>query len=230
MYFLTRVTFGACLVPCITAFYPYVESGLAETATPSEPSSLEQRGVEQDSVLRMSIKRTPVKRDNRYNIIGAALPARTSSLGVDQDGTDFSYFSTFTFGTSKKSYHMLLDSGAGSTWVYGTGCTSDACKAHNALGTAESTSLNVSNWRTLCLSPHVGYHACELVLVLTGTLLGFLNSIRYHLRYWKCERRPGDGHLTVLVVQRSSHLWTDVQCFLGIHQLSYGWHTRSRTC
>jgi len=144
MLFTTRVTLVACVVPCIAAFYPYVESESANPATTPLVGFLGQRQTGQDGSLRISIKRTPVRRDNHYNIVGANVPAQSNSLGVDQDGTDYSYFSTFTFGTSKKTFHMLLDSGAGSSWVYGTSCTSDACKAHTALGASDSSSLKVS--------------------------------------------------------------------------------------
>lgn len=40
---------------------------------------------------------------------------------------------------------MLMDTGADSTWVMTSGCTSDACTKHNTFGSSDSTSLQVSN-------------------------------------------------------------------------------------
>lgn len=102
-------------------------------------------------MLRMPIRRTLVKRDNRFNVISATPPSQTDSTGVHQDGSDFSYFSNFRFGTSEEDYNMLIDSGASNTWVMSSECSTEACGAHDLFGSEESTSLTVSGRFTLML-------------------------------------------------------------------------------
>jgi len=79
------------------------------------------------------------KRANTYSIMSAATPSQTNSAGIDQDGTDFSYFAQVYLGTKSTPYNMLLDSGAGQTWVMGSTCTSGPCKLHNTFGPSDST-------------------------------------------------------------------------------------------
>ncbi|KAG6994038.1 hypothetical protein G7Y79_00048g084340 [Physcia stellaris] len=87
---------------------------------------------------------TPVKRDNEYDIITAAQPSQANSIAVDEDGTDFSYFSALSFGSAGKTMYMLIDTGAANTWVMGANCTSDACERHNTLGEQDSKTLEAT--------------------------------------------------------------------------------------
>lgn len=66
-------------------------------------------------------------------------------MTVSQDGSDYSYYSTFAFGSSGKKLTLLFDSGSPRTWVFGGDCTSAACKAHNELTKADSTTLQVTD-------------------------------------------------------------------------------------
>ncbi|KAK3321035.1 aspartic peptidase domain-containing protein [Cercophora scortea] len=86
-----------------------------------------------------------VARDNTYSVVTPAAPTGTShAVGVFQDGTDFSYFVQVKFGSSKKPFYMLLDSGAGNTWVMGSTCQSTACEMHSTFGPADSKTLKTS--------------------------------------------------------------------------------------
>ncbi|KAH0556026.1 hypothetical protein GP486_006031, partial [Trichoglossum hirsutum] len=87
---------------------------------------------------------TPVKRSNNYPIVTAAQPTFTNSMAVDQDGTDFSYFSIMKFGPRGKDIYMLIDTGSASTWVMSDTCTSAVCKMHNTFGKSDSDTLNIS--------------------------------------------------------------------------------------
>lgn len=80
-----------------------------------------------------------VGRDNKYTVDTAATPSGTNSAGIDQDGTDFSYFVEASLGSSGKSLYMLCDTGAGTTWVMGSNCNSNACKMHTTWGPSDST-------------------------------------------------------------------------------------------
>ncbi|KAF1814508.1 acid protease [Eremomyces bilateralis CBS 781.70] len=129
------------LIPYATAFYPYAEPG-------SEPPS-HRRGIisvpKGDIVnLRIPIHRVVSPRANQYNIISAAEPSTKNSIGIDQDGTDFSYMAKFQFGSSPDVYHLLVDSGASNTWVMSAACTNQACNSHNTYGPQKSSSLTVT--------------------------------------------------------------------------------------
>lgn len=119
MHHLFWVTAAALLFASVSAFYPYNQ--------------------------RVPIKRVFIRRDSKYNVVTAAKPSQSDSAGVNQDGTDYTYFSSFTFGDGKQSFNMLVDSGASNTWVMGSDCKSDVCNAHNTFGTDDSSSLKVSD-------------------------------------------------------------------------------------
>ncbi|KAM5348665.1 hypothetical protein ACJ41O_008489 [Fusarium nematophilum] len=81
------------------------------------------------------------KRDNEYDVMEASEPSGDYSEGVYQDGTDYSYFVEVEIGSEKKPMYMLIDTGAGSSWVMGSACTSKACYMHNTFGPDDSSSL-----------------------------------------------------------------------------------------
>lgn len=87
---------------------------------------------------------TLLKRDNKYDVMEATESTKEHTQGVDQDGTDYSYFIEVEIGSEKKTMYMLIDTGAGSSWVMGTSCTSKACEMHNTFGEGDSDSLEVS--------------------------------------------------------------------------------------
>ena len=84
---------------------------------------------------------TPIQRDNEYDIVTAAQPSQTNSIAVDEDGTDFSYFTAIRFGSSRKLMYMLIDTGAANTWIMGANCTSETCEKHNTFGDKDSDTL-----------------------------------------------------------------------------------------
>ncbi|PTD07225.1 putative aspartic-type endopeptidase CTSD [Fusarium culmorum] len=81
------------------------------------------------------------KRENEYNVMEAAKSTKKHTQGVNQDGTDYSYFIEVGVGSEKKPMYMLIDTGAGSSWVMGTSCTSKACTMHNTFGADDSDTL-----------------------------------------------------------------------------------------
>ncbi|PTB37298.1 hypothetical protein M441DRAFT_30464 [Trichoderma asperellum CBS 433.97] len=85
------------------------------------------------------------KRDNKFNIMQAVDPNEPDTAGLDQDGTDYSYFVQAELGSQKKKMYMLLDTGAGSSWVMGTDCTSQACTLHDSFGPSDSSTLKTSS-------------------------------------------------------------------------------------
>lgn len=70
--------------------------------------------------------------------------SQPNAMPINQDGSDFSYFSTMKFGSKGQSMYMLIDTGSANTWVMGQDCTSKACSIHNLFGAADSTTLATS--------------------------------------------------------------------------------------
>lgn len=87
----------------------------------------------------------PVKRANNFAVVTAATPTASDAVGIYQDGTDFSYFIKTEFGSADTPLLMLLDTGAGTTWVMGSNCQSSACTMHNSFGAADSKTLQTSS-------------------------------------------------------------------------------------
>ncbi|KAK8133937.1 hypothetical protein PG984_005949 [Apiospora sp. TS-2023a] len=113
-----------------------VISRVAQDLTRKYGSSLPSRTAASDHAIE--------GRENNYHIVKANPPEKSKSAGVDQDGTDYSYFVEAQFGSDKSLMYMLLDTGASSSWVMGSGCTSDACTMHNTFKSDGSTSLKDS--------------------------------------------------------------------------------------
>lgn len=95
-------------------------------------SEVPARSVSKDSVSVLQ------DRDNTYSVSNAVEPTVDNAAGIDQDGTDYSYFTKAQFGSEGKQMYMLVDTGASTTWVMGSGCTSPACTKHNTFGPNDS--------------------------------------------------------------------------------------------
>ena len=76
--------------------------------------------------------------ENKFKVVPAAAPTVPNAVGVAQDGTDFSYFVQVGFGSAAKPLYLLLDTGAGTTWVMGSSCKSTACTMHSSYGPEDS--------------------------------------------------------------------------------------------
>ncbi|KAK1966052.1 eukaryotic aspartyl protease [Colletotrichum sublineola] len=78
------------------------------------------------------------KRETVYRIVKAADTKLENAASVAQDGTDFSYFAQVKLGNNKKPLWMLMDTGAGTSWVMGSSCKSTACEKHGSFGPPDS--------------------------------------------------------------------------------------------
>lgn len=161
----------ATLAQLSSAFYPYIQeldaySSILSTRDSSQhrrspsplrsstttetngvsnasPQSIHQPRYTDNGAMRISLQRRPAKRQNKFNILAADTPKQSNSAGVNQDGTDFSYFASFKIGTSSKTFYLLLDSAASNTWVMDSDCTTSACGIHTTFGQSDSSSLKV---------------------------------------------------------------------------------------
>lgn len=71
----------------------------------------------------------------------ASKPSQSMAAGIDQDGTDYSYFVKAGLGSKSKQLYLLLDTGAGSSWVMGSDCSDKPCTMHNTFGKDDSSTL-----------------------------------------------------------------------------------------
>lgn len=79
-----------------------------------------------------------IGRENKYAVVEPATPTASNSAGIYHDGSDYSYFIQAKIGASQTPLYMLLDSGAGTTWVMGSTCESAPCKKHDTFAVKDS--------------------------------------------------------------------------------------------
>lgn len=84
------------------------------------------------------------KRDNSFSVMTAATPSATNAVGLNQDGSDISYFIEAKIGSGEDPLYMLCDTGAGATWIMGADCTSTACNEHTTWDASGSTSYSAT--------------------------------------------------------------------------------------
>ncbi|KAK2590996.1 hypothetical protein QQS21_011309 [Conoideocrella luteorostrata] len=92
---------------------------------------------------------------NSYKIMNANKPSQTMAAGIDQDGTDYSYFVKAQLGSKSKQVYLLLDTGAGSSWIMGSACTDKPCTTHNTFGPSDSDTF-VDNQKSFSISYGTG--------------------------------------------------------------------------
>ncbi len=136
---------AAVFFPTATAFYPYHFDDISSSGSSSSVRSrhVSSNANANDRSLTLPLRRVVAPRQNSYTIVNSNTPSQQNSVAIDQDGNDISYMVAVTFGTSKKVYHLLLDSAASNTWIMAATCSSAPCKSHNTLGTGDSSSLKV---------------------------------------------------------------------------------------
>ncbi|TAQ86915.1 hypothetical protein B7494_g4770 [Chlorociboria aeruginascens] len=167
---------------------------------------------------------TVVKRTNNYPVVSAAVPTQSNSAGIDQDGTDFSYFATIEFGSNLTPIRMLLDTGAGTSWIMGPSCTTDACKLHNSFGPADSTSFasssdtfNISYGSGL-VSGIVGSDTLRFAGLTIPMSIGIADYTSNDF-----ESFPMDGILALSLDKSSgSSFWDDVIAAKVLHSNIFG--------
>lgn len=82
---------------------------------------------------------------NQYHVQEAVASEQPLTAGIDQDGTDFAYFIKVQLGSKRQQLYMLLDTGAGSSWVMGSGCKDKACAQHDTFDYAASDTFHATS-------------------------------------------------------------------------------------
>lgn len=85
-----------------------------------------------------------MRRDNIFPVVNSTAPDQQNGLAINQDGNDYTYFSTVKFGSNKQEMYMLIDTGSANTWVMGSDCDSYACHTHNTFGSEDSSTLKTT--------------------------------------------------------------------------------------
>ncbi|RHZ57168.1 pepsin-like aspartic protease [Aspergillus thermomutatus] len=101
-----------------------------------------------DASLTLDLKKLPVRRDNNYKVVMAEDSTTPNTAALNQEGLDYSYFATVKVGSQDQQMWMVLDTGGPNTWVFGSDCTTEACKRHDTFGEAGSKTLKLLplNW------------------------------------------------------------------------------------
>lgn len=135
----------------VSAFYPWKDISSPEgySANVIYPSN-DARDISDGQTHTFEIRKRQTnwqKRDNRYPVALASAPSLPNSMSINQDGQDYSYFSSIKLGSSGKEMWMLIDSGSANTWVFGADCSAEACTRHDTFGKDDSDTLNITSAR-----------------------------------------------------------------------------------
>jgi hypothetical protein len=137
-----------------------------------------------------------IGRANKYTVIKPLEPTASKSAGIHQDVADYSYFVEAKFGSAGKPMYMLVDSGAGTTWVMGSTCKSAACGMHNTFGPDDSKTLKVEEkgftiqYGTGKVTGHLAHDSVSVAGMEMDMKFGLANETSYDFTHF-----PFDGIL-----------------------------------
>lgn len=112
-----------------------------------------------------------IKRNNAFTVANSSKPNAPNAMAINQDGHDYTYFSTMKFGASPgRDLYMLLDTGSANTWVMSSKCQSKSCQIHNLFGDAYSDTLNQTSatWS-------LGYGTGQVAGTMASDVISFAN-------------------------------------------------------
>ncbi|CAI7564739.1 unnamed protein product [Penicillium glandicola] len=123
-------------------FVPWtlIEASSDDESTESTESTEGTDTSTTDKPWTLDLKKMPVRRDDGYKIVESHKPSLADSAALNQDGTDYSYFSTVQVGSEKQEMWMAIDTGAPNTWVFDSKCTESVCTRHHTFDRSASTS------------------------------------------------------------------------------------------
>ncbi|KAJ5150733.1 uncharacterized protein N7500_010922 [Penicillium coprophilum] len=112
----------------------------AKSESTDSTDSIDTSSTTDTKPWTLDLKKIPVRRDDGYKIVESHKPSLSNSAPLNQDGTDYSYFSPVYVGSQKKEMWMAIDTGAPNTWVFDSNCTEPVCERHHKFDRSESTS------------------------------------------------------------------------------------------
>lgn len=156
MRFLQCLLATTSLYTSATAFVPFTLK-LEDASTNSASDKLQRRFMpwtlpqddqdssSEDNTFTLDLKKESFRRDNTFKIMYADDPTSPNTAALNQGGSDYSYFAAAKVGSQGQKMWMMLDSGGVNTWLFGSDCTTNACKLHNTFGEHASTSLQLTS-------------------------------------------------------------------------------------
>ncbi|KIW91395.1 uncharacterized protein Z519_08291 [Cladophialophora bantiana CBS 173.52] len=133
------------LSSCVSAFYPYHAGDEGnENSKRFIPLDLEPPRADDSGVVAIDIKKAIMKRNNMFPVVNSSAPNVPNAMAINEDGDDYTYFSTVKFGSKGQEMYMLIDSGSANTWVMGSNCKSNACQIHNTYGSEDSSTIQTT--------------------------------------------------------------------------------------
>ncbi|KAE8353920.1 aspartic peptidase domain-containing protein [Aspergillus coremiiformis] len=155
MHFLQCLLATTSLYTSATAFVPFTVY-LDDSSTDSASNGLQRRFMpwtlpsenlesSGDDAVTLELRKTSFRRDNNFRIMYSDPPTEPGTEALNQGGSDYSYFAEVKVGSQGQKMWMMLDSGGVNTWLFGSDCTSNACKLHNTFGEHASTSLQMTS-------------------------------------------------------------------------------------
>ncbi|EPS37044.1 hypothetical protein H072_9341 [Dactylellina haptotyla CBS 200.50] len=147
----------ATCIPSIKAFVPWRvnttnldPSTFYAVETPSRTAirrhELRIYKAEAKFKSRASNKVTINRRKLLYSLPFARRDSDKTSgpISLSSDPDDISYWVDVEFGSSKKSFRMVIDTGSADTWIPSSNCNSKSCLAHRTFGSADSSTLDLT--------------------------------------------------------------------------------------
>ncbi|KAK6336043.1 hypothetical protein TWF730_003415 [Orbilia blumenaviensis] len=68
------------------------------------------------------------------------------------DPNDISYWINISFGSSGKSFRMVVDTGSADTWIPSAECKSKSCLVHQTFGPQDSSTLSTNSEKTFAIA------------------------------------------------------------------------------
>ncbi|KAJ5529897.1 hypothetical protein N7527_003290 [Penicillium freii] len=122
----------------------FVPWNLIEVKSDDESDSTDTSNAA-DKPWTLDLKKMPVRRNDGYKIVESHTPLLKDSAPLNQDGTDYSYFSPVHIGSQKQEMWMAIDTGAPNTWVFDSKCTEPVCTRHHKFDRSASTSYTTDD-------------------------------------------------------------------------------------
>ncbi|RVD80261.1 uncharacterized protein DFL_008162 [Arthrobotrys flagrans] len=155
-----RLIVITCFVICIDqinafiAWRPNTSDFDPSTLHSIEPSSNAVRRHEL-RIARASAKferRTGTGKSTSFSPLVRREDKTSGPVDLYSDSDDISYWINVNFGSSGKSFRMVVDTGSADTWIPSAECESKSCLAHQTFGPDDSSTLSVTSDREFAIA------------------------------------------------------------------------------
>ncbi|EWC45719.1 hypothetical protein DRE_05056 [Drechslerella stenobrocha 248] len=154
---------AACLVP-IKAFVPWrpdvsdLDPATLHAIKPPPPAALRRHNLQISRAAAKFTRRAHASTTSNSRPVArpvAPLARRedktSGPIGLSSDPNDISYWVNVDFGSSQKSFRLVLDTGSADTWVPSSECIAQSCLAHRTYGPGDSSTLTFTDNKTFSI-------------------------------------------------------------------------------